>query len=550
MISEINIKNFAITDNVNINFKNGLTVITGETGAGKSIIIKAISILLSERVNSNVIKHGKEKAEISATFNIKNLNNLKEKIKEAELYDDDNPDEMIIRKVITKSGKKTFVNGIQVKNTIVTSLVENLINIHSQKEHLNLLKSDYQLELLDTYANNKDIKESVYNLSKNIKKLAKKIIESKEKIIDEKNKIELLKYKYEQIKEAQLKENEYEEIENRYNEIKNSSEYLNSAKNVIDIFFENEFSIISMLSKSLKEIDGIQKLYNVQELINQAIINIEETKNELNVFLNSLDINEDEENEINERINIINKIAKKFNLIPEKIYLKTIELKKEIDSFSLTDENIDEMEKKLIQLKEKYKKESENLTKSRMKFIKVLSKDVNSYLEKLNIKENAFDIKIEKIKEEYSENGNESVLFVFCPNPGSPYAELGKIASGGELSRVSLSIQLALSKVIMFQTMIFDEVDTGVGGKTAAEIGIMLKEIGKTAQVICITHQAQVASKGNNHILIKKELFDNETKHDMITLNEKEREDEIVRMLSSDKITETTVAYAKDLLKG
>lgn len=549
MLKEINISNFVITEKVNIELINDFTSITGETGAGKSILLKALSILMGERVSSDVIKHGETKAEISATFDISNVKEIKEKLKELEILNEEDENELLIRKVITKSGKKTFLNDIKVGINLIKEITCDLISMHNQKEHLSILKKDYQLSLLDSYIKKDEIKNKMIESFNNITKKEKKLKEKIEKREKNKERVDIINFKLNKLKELNLKKGEYKELETKNNEIKNAADYRNGLSECFEILFENENSVLSLLNRVNNILPETESMTNTKDLIDQSMINITETKKDISSFLDNLDFDEVEILEIEEKISEINSVCKSMNIFPEEILDKIQELENELSELEFSDDDISLLEEEIKNNKEKYHENAEKISDYRNASKKDLKNNVNNYLKKLNIRENAFDIKIISNKEKISLNGYDEVEFVFSPNAGSPFSNLSKIASGGELSRVSLAIQLSLSNKINFNTMIFDEIDTGVGGQTAAEIGIMLKELGKNTQVICITHQPQVASKAKMHILINKYEKDNKTFHEMNYINGEKRVKEIARMLSSEKETKESFNYAKVLLE-
>lgn len=549
MIKEINISNFVITDKVNIDFNKGFTSMTGETGAGKSIILKALSVLTGERVSSEVIKHGEKKSDLSATFDISNLIEIKEKLKDLDLINEENEDELLIRKVITSSERKSYINDIKVNINTLKDITNGLINMHNQKEHLNILKKDYQLYLLDSYVNKEKIKNNVFDLCNEVIKKSKKLKSLKEEKDKNKERIDVINFQLEKLKGLNLGKDEYKELEERNNEIENANEYRNNLAEILDILFEREDSVMSLLGVVSNKIPETDSMRDTEELINQSLINIKESKQDISSLLNNLDFDEDEVEKIEEKISEINAICKMLNLIPEDIPERISELEKELSEISFSDDDLLLLEKDIERTMKEYHKYAEELNLEREKVKEELEKNINKYLEKLNIRENAFKVKINTNKDKININGYDDVDFLFSPNLGTPYYDLSKIASGGELSRVSLAIQLALSNKINFNTMIFDEIDTGVGGQTAAEIGLMLKELGKNTQVICITHQPQVASKAKMHILINKYEKNNKTIHEMCYIDGDNRIKEIARMLSSEKTTNESFDYAKVLLE-
>jgi DNA repair protein RecN (Recombination protein N) len=551
MLNKLLIRNFTITEKVDIDWSNGMTTITGETGAGKSIMLNALKIVLGDRVSPSIIKEGADKCEIVAIFNVGNDKKVLAQLKERDLEDEDDPTEMMIRRVINKTGSKCFINDIPVKMNAVKELTKDLIDIHSQSEHHNLLVKELQLELLDEYANVLDLKESVYTYAKEIKANEKLVIEKQDLKNANTDKVKLLNYQMEELIELDIKEGDVEELEDIYKKMENASSYKESLGEAIDVIFESEMPIINQLSRINANLPDLEELSNVKELLSQSIIDLEETKSDLTNTLDNMDMDEEEWADIQSRLNLINSVSKKHHVLPEDLYKVKDEMQEELDSLSCSDEDIESLQEEIEELKKNYHVDAKKLSSSRHQAAKFLSKKVSTYIERLKISANAFIVEVNKHGEEDGTidlNGYETIEFMFCPNPGTPFASLSKIASGGELSRVSLAIQLALAEVAKFNTLMFDEVDVGIGGNTAAVVGAMLEKLGRNGQVICITHQAQVAAQGQQHLLVKKDVSNGSTQHGMYYLDKIQREEEIGRMLAGHEVTEHTLNHARDLL--
>lgn len=550
MLTKLLIKNFTITEKVDIDWKSGMTTISGETGAGKSIMLNALKIVLGDKASPDKIKEGSEKCEILAVFDISNNPLTLSLLEELGLNDEESPNELMVRRVITKSGSKSYINDIAVKIPSVKNITKDLIDIHSQSAHHNLLNKDHQLLLLDEYANVISLKDKVSIGAKDVRNKEKELSDLIESKKENNDKIELLTYQLKEFEEIDLKDGEVEELEALYSKMENSVQYKGSLLEATNLLFDDDKTIIDQLNNIQSNLPELDELSNVRELLSQALISLEETKSDISSTLDSFDINEEDRSEINNRMAQVNSLSKKHKVMPEELFKERQEIEKLLESLNVSDDDIIELEKSIKESKDIYHTNAKKLSDSRSQASKYLSEKVSKNIEKLKISSNAFRVDIHKEDNVINNNGYETIEFMFCPNPGNPFGSLSKIASGGELSRVSLAIQLALAEISNFNTLMFDEVDVGIGGSTAAVVGTMLRNLGAKGQVICITHQPQVASQGHEHLEVFKTVVDQKTHHGMKYLEGKEREKEIARMLASHEITDVTYQLARDMLKN
>lgn len=553
MLSRLSIKNFTITEKVDVDWNSGMTTITGETGAGKSIMLSALKIVLGEKASPDKIKEGASKCEILAIFDIKSNPDTISILKDLDLLDEESPTELMIRKVITKSGSKSYVNDIPVKVSSIKKITKDLIDIHGQSEHHNLLNKEHQLLLLDEYANAVDVKEQVSNRAKEVKSSEKKLNELIQNKKANNDKIELLTYQLKDLKDLNLFDGEVEELEKLYNKIENSTLHKDALLESMSLLFDGDDTIIDQLNKLQRNLPALEDLKNVNELFSQAIISLDETKEDISHTLDSFDINEEDWADLQERMASVNKLAKQHKVMPEELFGLRVEIEESLETLNISDEDVEEINMEIERLKDSYHESAKRLSKIRKLALKKLEDQVNVNIESLKISANAFKVELKENDNntvDIDQNGYETIEFMFCPNPGNPYASLSKIASGGELSRVSLAIQLALADVAKFNTLMFDEVDVGIGGSTAAVVGTMLKNLGAKGQVISITHQPQVASQGHQHLEVFKVIKENNTHHGMKYLRGEDREKEIARMLSSHEITDSTMQLARDMLNN
>lgn len=562
MLTYISIKNYLTVNSLELNFKNGMTAITGETGSGKSVLIGALNATLGQPVSSDLISKGADKLEITSIFNIKNLPNVQEYLKEFEFYDGD---ELILRRIVSIDGKnKCFINSNVCKVSDLKKMSEYLLTFHDQNQQQNLVKNKRQLALLDSFANNDSLYFEVKQLYNSIKKEKDKLFNLKNNF-DESNALyQLLTYQVNEIEELDLKPNEYAELELEYNKLAKASDYItevNSAYSILDN--DSEFDVITMLSQLKKHIEKIEdksKLYNeITETVESAYINLKEAKNMLISYSDTFEVNPERLQEVSDRIDLILSIAKKHQTTPDRIPLLFKELKERLEKIDYSELNLEALELKIQNLNEQYLIKAKELRDSRIETIPVLEEAINNELSKLNFNKNIFSIVHSKnypdyaFDEEYQfmEHGIDKIDFYIQPNIGQDKQLLSKAASGGELSRISLVLELLSSQKKSVPTLIFDEVDSGIGGETGDSVGNLLKDIGNNNQLLVITHLPQVAAKSANHIIVKKGIKADNTLTIIEEVADNEKVNEIARMLGGTRqISNETWNYAKKLIEG
>lgn len=562
MLTYISIKNYLTVNSLELNFKNGMTAITGETGSGKSVLIGALNATLGQPVSSDLISKGSDKLEITSIFNIKNLPNVQEYLKEFEFYDGD---ELILRRIVSTDGKnKCFINSNVCKVSDLKKMSEYLLTFHDQNQQQNLVKNKRQLALLDSFANNDLLYFEVKQLFNSIKKEKDKLFNLKNNF-DESNALyQLLTYQVNEIEELDLKPNEYAELEIEYNKLAKASDYItevNSAYSILDN--DSEFDVITMLSQLKKHIEKIEdksKLYNeISETVESAYINLKEAKNMLINYADTFEVNPERLQEVSNRIDLILSIAKKHQTTPDKIPLLFKELKERLDKIDYSELNLEALELKIQNLNEQYLIKAKELRASRIKTIPILEEAINNELSKLKFNKNIFSIVHSQnypdyaFDEEYQfmEHGIDKIDFYIQPNIGQDKQLLSKAASGGELSRISLVLELLSSQKKSVPTLIFDEVDSGIGGETGDSVGNLLKDIGNNNQLLVITHLPQVAAKSANHIIVKKGIKADNTLTIIEEVADNEKVNEIARMLGGTRqISNETWNYAKKLIEG
>lgn len=549
MLTNINIKNFAIIDQLNLDLSSGTTVLTGETGAGKSIIVDAVVLALGARASNDVIKHGKDRADISISFDLDDNVVARDVLKELEL---DHANECIIRRTITKDGRsKSFINNVPATLQSLRKITENLINIHGQHEFQLLLKKTAQRNLLDDFAGHKELTgklKKIFYLWQQHKKEHEHLQKTSQ---DATARAEFLIYQIKELAELGLSENETELLHQEHKQLANADELLNNCQTAISFLSDNEEVNVTKLLRqamfSLEKIKNIApQLKNAASLLDGSSVEILEASNEIKHYLDSVELNPARLREVEQRLIKIEDVARKHRIKPENLIELHKKMQQELESLENKDEMLQVLHGKIEEAQKEYFVAAKKLTMSRKKHAKNLSELVTANMQQLGMRDGKFVIEFKDLAA--SANGCEEVIFMVTTNAGQPLNSLSKIASGGELSRISLAIQVVTAQKSATPTLIFDEVDVGVGGATAEIVGKLLRKLGESAQTLCITHQAQVAAKGHKHLLIGKKKRENLVEVNVIYLDKHNKIKELARMIGGVKITEQTLAHAEEML--
>ena len=550
MLRSLQIRNFAIIDEIDITFKDDMTVLTGETGAGKSILIDALSLVLGERGSSNLIRNKEKRAEFTAEFEITNNNNALNWLVEKSL---ENENECILRRTISPDGKsRSFVNGNTVNLQSLKSLGELLVDIHGQHFHQSLCKKNVQRDLLDHFGGLSDTKNEIKRIFNEWRTLSDQLTEMIENDKNKADRIDLLSFQSKELNELALSSGEYDSLNSEFKKITNIEKINRGINSLIDCLQSNEITNVGqMLSDSIKNIDTLatfdDSLEETKNLLSEAEINVSEAIGNLSRYGESIDYDNQKSREIEERINSIISLSRKHRADPDELVDIKIQIEKELDALKHSQTSIEEIQKNMNDLRKEYDDLSIKLTRMRVESGKKLSGLVADSMNELGMTGGIFKVEIIPSKN-ISQHGNDDITFQISANPGQKPQPISNVASGGELSRMSLAIQVITSNGTNIPTMIFDEVDSGIGGAIAEVVGKKLKDLSQNKQVLCVTHLAQVASKGSSHIRINKLTDNKKTKIFASKLNSDERVEEIARMIGGIELTEKTREYAKEML--
>jgi DNA repair protein RecN (Recombination protein N) len=551
MVKSLVISNYALIENLNIQFDKGLTIITGETGAGKSIILGAMALIMGQRADTSVIQNPEKKCYVEAIFDITNYNLKPFFIKN----DIDYFDQTIIRREISPEGRsRAFINDSPVNLSVLKEISSKLIDIHSQHDTLLLNNKEFQIEVLDFYAKNSDLLDEYRTLFKKFKSEKSELEILVQKSAKEKSDYDYYQYQFNQLEEANLQLGEQEQLEIEQKQLSHSEEIKQNLSKLNFLLNNDDLSIISMLKDALRSVDNISEYMDnakeIYERLDSSLIELQDLSTETEVLENDLDIDPQRLEYVNQRLDLIYSLEHKFNVenIADLLNLKQ-DLEQKLLQINSYDEKIEEKNKLIADLDKKLSVLTEKLTKSRLKVKTNFEKKIETLSESLGMPNAKFIVEIEKTKE-YTNTGTDKITFLFSANKNIPVQSIAKIASGGELSRLMLSLKYVISQSKTLPTIIFDEIDTGISGEIADKMGRLLRDMSENIQIINITHLPQIAAKGHNHFKVYKEDNSEKTISKIEKLDDENRIKEIAKMLSGANITESAIQNAKELLNS
>ena len=529
MLTQLTINNFAIVRQLEIELAKGMSVITGETGAGKSIAIDALGLCLGQRIETSMVREGQERAEICATFFIEPTNPAYQWLQEQELQDPDNPSDCILRRVINADGRsKAFINSTPVSASQLKEIGQYLIHINGQHASQLLLKNDYQLQLVDTFAHHNDLLLQMREDYRAWKNLQTQVKTFQQKLAENEAKKQLLQYQVEELDEFALRPNEYLELEEDQRRLSNSEQLTQLSQSALQLLSENEtVSIDSMLYRATQYIDELSELdpryVSVQTMLNDALIQVQEATSEVQHLASHIEQDPMLLQEIEQRLSQALQLARKHSVKPEELVEWHQKLKAELTAlldFSESEERLILEEKAAF---EKMQHTAKQLHESRSQAAEKLAQQVTDSIKGLAMENAEFFIEMNSDLTKVAANGADNIVFTLRSNLGQQAQPLAKVASGGELSRISLAIQVLTSDQSAIPTLIFDEVDVGISGKTASVVGKLLRQLGDKCQVLCVTHLPQVACHGHHQFNVEKFTVDDKTETKMTALSQEER---------------------------
>lgn len=556
MLQHIHIHNFAIVDELALDLAPGMTVLTGETGAGKSILLDALGLALGDRAESGTIQPGAERAEVSAEFDIHSLKTVHNWLLEQELDDDG---QCLIRRIISKDGRsKGYINGRPVPMQSLRELGEQLVDIHGQHAHQSLLKRPVQRETLDAYAghdkagHNKLVADTTQCFQQ-WQQLNDELARLKASREQRDDRLELLHYQVQELQELELGENELPELETEHHRLANLNQLREGGEQVYQALSSGGESAISdVLDRISTDIDNLlaadPALTNASEALQGAAIQAREASHELRDYLDNLSLDPERLQWLDGRLGLIHDLARKHHLPPANLPVLLTQLEAELSTLKNAEVQLEEITSTVAETENAWRQTAARLSTSRLKAAIKLAKAVSQNMHQLGMPNGVFSIVLEPI-EGLSAHGQEAAEFHVTTNPGQPPQALGKVASGGELARISLAIQVIAAGSGGIPTLIFDEVDVGIGGGIAEVVGRLLRNLSNQRQVLCVTHQPQVASLAHHHLQVSKQAGKKKTNTDVTLISEQQRIDEIARMLGGLEITKQTLSHAREMIE-
>ncbi|MCT8689050.1 DNA repair protein RecN [Glaesserella parasuis] len=553
MLTQLTINNFAIVRHLTLELNEGMSVITGETGAGKSIGIDALGLCLGYRSESSMIRNGADKADISATFSMQPTSPAYLWLKEHELLDEDNPQECILRRKINQEGRsKAFVNNHPIPVSQLRELGQYLIHLNGQHAPQLLLKSEYQLEVVDNYANLHPLLAEMATQYHSWRKLHKQVKNFHQQCQENEARKQLLQYQVEELDEFAIKEGEFEQLEEDHARLANSEQLTELSQSVLNLLSDDNANVDTMLYRAIRDLEELVEVdsqyQSALEMLNEALIQVQEASSEINHLANKIEQDPELLNELDQRISQTMQLARKHHITPDKLWQKHLGLKQELQTLLDFAENEEQLIADEQQAYQQCVELAEKIYHKRVDAGQKLSAQVTKQIKQLAMENGEFFIDIQHNLDKLSANGADFVEFNLRSNLGQNAQPLAKIASGGELSRISLAVQVLTANKLSTPTIIFDEVDVGISGPTATVVGRLLRQLGKKCQVLCVTHLPQVASHGNHHFNVQKQVENNQTETKMSLLTPKERVKALARLLGGEKITDAVLANAQEML--
>lgn len=549
MLTQLTIRNYAIVESLDLELSQGMTAISGETGAGKSIMLDALGLTLGDRADSGSVRQGAERAEIIASFDISALPSAHKWLTEQEL---DLDGDCIVRRVITKEGRsRGYINGQPSPLSSLKELGEHLIAIHGQHEHQRLMKKEHHRELLDQFAQQQALASKVRQLYTQWHE-QKQHLERLQTLDDEAQaRVQLLSYQVEELNQLALGDDELSTLEVEHQELSQAGQILQNGHHALSLTADGEqdncYQLLHQAIHQLIELPKGAATEQVIDLLSSAQIQIEEANQELRHYLDRVDINPARLTEVEERLSSIYEMARKHRVSAKELPGLHAQLAEELASLNSSDEAIASLEAEVKALFERYKQHADKLSKARQKAAKKLNALIDTELSELGMPAASFIATLNETAKP-TPYGLEEIEFLIATNRGQPARALGKIASGGELSRISLAIQVITAQTATTPTLIFDEVDVGIGGAIAEVVGQKLRQLGERSQVMCVTHQPQVASQGHQHLFVSKKASRSNTQTQINALQQKDRIEEIARMLGGIDVTQRSREHAREML--
>ena len=554
MLQTISLRDYVIVDQLELDFASGFTVLTGETGAGKSILLDALGLVLGERADSSQIREGCNRAEISATFRIEAelVQSFGKWLDEQGLPDEDEGQTLLLKRIVESNGRsRAFINGSVATLTQLREAGDQLVDIHGQHAHQLLLKSGAQRELLDRHAGLLPLASNVAQAFKTLSDSRRRLAQAENAGQDIERERERLEWQLEELTELSPQEGEWAQIQLEHARLANGAKLIGGCQEAIEILSDADNSLESSLSKVCGNIGALAEhdaaLKDVSDSLESAHIQLDEAIHGLNRYLQKIDLDPARLEQVEERMQALHGAAKKYRTDVDALPQLLLETTDRLEALTAS-QNIEALREKVKQEEASYLKLAKQLSEHRSKAANDLGNQITNAMQDLSMAGGRLEITLNPLQEGGS-HGLEQVEFLVAGHAGSTPRSLAKVASGGELARISLAISVITSKASFTPTLIFDEVDAGIGGAVAETVGKLLHQLGQSHQILCVTHLPQVAAQGNHHLKVSKSQTGDKTVSQVQNLGRSERVEEIARMLGGATITDTTRRHARELLE-
>jgi len=552
MLLNLNIIDLAVVKTLDLDLEKGMSVLTGETGAGKSILLTALGLALGDRADSGYVRPNCKRAEINLEFDLADAPLAQQWLKDNELDDDR---QCLIRRVVNSDGRsKAYINNRPVTLQALQELSEKLVEIHGQHAHLTLLNPDEQRRLLDSYAKSQPLLDSVNACYREWHQTSKELANLIKSSVDQTEREELLRYQIEELQQLDLANFNYAELLEEHSKLANLGQILSTGQTQVDMLYESDQqSVNQMLNHSLSELSHIAQfapeLNEICTMLSEAQIQVEEASLQLRRFIEAQEADPQHLEALESQIGIIQSLSRKHHVAPDELPELVDKLEHELDGLTHSSERIETLTARAAELLAQYHQLAGQLSKQRSASGKKLQQQISAMIKELGMPQGEFLVDIAALDGDTPKlNGKDKIEFLVSANPGLPAKPLAKVASGGELSRISLAIQVTTSSDKTTPTMIFDEVDSGIGGGIAEIVGQKLRSLSHNRQVMCVTHLPQVAAQAHHHLYVEKNNRTDITSSNVRLLATEERIEEIARMLGGVHITANTLAHAKEML--
>lgn len=551
MLAQLTINNFAIVRELEIDFQSGMTAITGETGAGKSIAIDALGLCLGNRADGNVVRQGAARADICARFSLADTPSAREWLEQNQL---DDSNECLLRRVISADGRsRGFINGTAVPLSQLRDLGQHLIQIHGQHAHQLLLKPEHQKLLLDAYASEPELLAAMRQAYQQWHQSCRELAHHQQQSIERDARIQLLQYQLKELNEFAPQGGEFEQIDTEYKRLANSGQLLTLSQQALQLLADDdEHNMLSQLHSTkhlLAELTSMDdKLSGLLNMLEEASIQISEASDELRHYADSMDLDPNRLHELEQRLSQQMSLARKHHVSPEELPNLHQQLLAEQQQLA-QQESCHQQLSQAVSLHHQHALDlAQQLHQKRQHYATELNQLITESMNTLSMPHGQFNIEVNFEPEYLGSEGASRIEFFVSTNPGQPLQALAKVASGGELSRIALAIQVITARKMETPALIFDEVDVGISGPTAAIVGRLLRQLGESTQVMCVTHLPQVAGCGHQHFFVSKQTDGTETETQMLQLDKRARLQELARLLGGSEVTKNTLANAKELL--